>query len=74
MINFFAVGGGEWLLAKAFALVLLGIYLIFAMVVIRQVKLMADTLHVGFAAPMKFLSYLHLVFTALVFITALVIL
>ncbi len=74
MVNFFAAGGSEWLLIKAFSLVLLGIYLIYAMVIIRQVKLMTDTLHVGFEAPVKFLSYFHLVFAFLVFVATLVIL
>jgi len=74
MINFLTTGGGEWLLVKAFSLVLLGIYLIFAIVVIQQVKLMSNTLHIGFEAPIKLLAYIHLVFTFLVFVAALVIL
>jgi hypothetical protein len=49
-------------------------YLVFAFVVTRQVKLMTRTLHLGFDAPAKFLAYFHLAFAVLVFFAALIIL
>jgi len=74
MENLLTNGFNTWILIKALALVILGMYLVFAFVVIRQVKLMTNTLHLGFETPAKTLSYLHLAFAVLVFLTALVIL
>jgi hypothetical protein len=54
--------------------VLLGMYLVFALVITRQVKLMTSTLQLGFESLAKTLSFLHLVFAVLVFVTALIIL
>ena len=74
MGNILAAGFNEWILIKALALVLLGMYLIFAFVITRQVKIMTDTLHLGFETPAKALSYFHLAFAILVFLAALIIL
>jgi len=74
MENILTTGFNTWILIKVLALVLLGMYLVFAFVVTRQVKMMTNTLHLGFEAPAKFLSYFHLAFAAFVFLTALVIL
>ncbi len=63
-----------WLIAKIFALLLLGMYLVFSLVVVRQVKMMTDTLQLGFESLAKTLSWLHMGFAILVFLTALVIL
>ncbi|HTK03158.1 MAG TPA: DUF5657 family protein [Alphaproteobacteria bacterium] len=63
-----------WILVKTLALVLLGMYLVFSLVVVRQVKMMTDTLQLGFETPAKFLAYFHLAFAVFVFIAALVIL
>ena len=63
-----------WLIAKIFALLLLGMYLVFSLVVVRQVKMMMDTLQLGFESLAKTLSWLHMGFAILVFLTALVIL
>lgn len=63
-----------WLIAKIIALVLLGMYLIFALVVVRQVQLMTDTIEVGFEAPIRLFSYLHLIFAILIFVIAIIIL
>jgi len=67
-------GFNTWILIKALALVLLGMYIVFAFVITRQVKLMTSTLHLGFEAPAKFLSYFHLAFAVLVFFAALIVL
>jgi hypothetical protein len=74
MGNILTTGFNTWILFKALALVILGAYLVFAFVIIRQVKLMVNTLHLGFEAPAKFLSYVHLVFALFVFFAALIIL
>jgi hypothetical protein len=67
-------GFNMWLLIKVLSVVLLGLYLIFAFVVVRQVKLMTATLHLGLEAGLKTLSYIHLIFAVLVFFAALIIL
>ena len=51
MENLLTNGFNIWILVKALALVILGMYLIFAFVITRQVKLMTSTLHLGFDAP-----------------------
>lgn len=63
-----------WFLVKIAALILLALYLVFALVVVRQTKLMTSTLNLGFETPIKILSYIHLGFAVFVFLTALIIL
>jgi hypothetical protein len=63
-----------WLIVKILALILLSLYLVFALVVVRQVKLMTDTLNLGYEGFVKFLSLVHLAFAVLVFLAAFVIL
>jgi hypothetical protein len=67
-------GFNIWFLVKALALVLTAMYLVFAFVIIRQVRLMTNTLHLGFENSVKALYFLHLAFAVLVFLTAIVIL
>lgn len=74
MENILTSGFNTWILIKALALVILGMYLIFAFLITRQVKLMTSTLRLGFDALAKILSYLHLAFAVLVFLAALIIL
>lgn len=68
------VGISIWLVVKVAALILLGLYLVFALVVVRQIKLMTSTLTLGFEIPIIFLGYIHLAFAILVFLSALFIL
>jgi len=63
-----------WLIAKIFVLIAMAIYIVFAFVVVRQAKMMTDTLEIGFEAPIKFLALGHLFFAVGVFILALLIL
>lgn len=63
-----------WVVVKIAILILLSLYLVFALVVIRQVRLMTSTLQLGFETPVTVLSFLHLAFSVLVFFSALVIL
>jgi len=74
MYNLVAGGFDFWILIKTLALVLLAMYIVFAFVITRQVKLMTRTLHLGFESPAKILSYLHLAFAVFVFFAALIIL
>ncbi|OGM18695.1 hypothetical protein A2686_03375 [Candidatus Woesebacteria bacterium RIFCSPHIGHO2_01_FULL_38_10] len=52
----------------------LTIYLIFAGVVVRQVKLMTETLEVGFEKGIRFIALFHLIVAFSVFALALIIL
>jgi len=63
-----------WGVAKIFVLFGMAIYVVFGFVVVRQVKLMTDTLQLGFEGFIRLLSYVHLLFTIAVFIFALIIL
>jgi hypothetical protein len=67
-------GISVWLIAKIFVLAGLAIYLVFALVILRQIRLMIDTVKVDLERSIKFLSYMHLIFAILVFLTALAIL
>ena len=63
-----------WMVVKILAIILLAMYLVFSLVVVRQVKLMTDTLNLGFESFVKLLAYTHLMFATLVFLVAIVIL
>ena len=63
-----------WGIAKGFILFGIAIYVVFGFVVVRQVKLMTNTLQLGFEGFIKTISYLHLLFSIAVFIFALLIL
>ena len=63
-----------WLIIKVAALILLGIYLVFALVIVRQIKLMTSTLTLGYEGLITLFGYAHLVFAILVFLAALLIL
>jgi len=74
MANILNGGFNVWVLVKTLTLVLLGMYIIFAFVIVRQVKLMTSTLRLGSETFMKLLTYLHLAFAIFVFLAALIIL
>ena len=63
-----------WIIIKSLVLVLLGMYLIFGLVVVKQVQMMTHTLQLGFEKLVKTLAYIHLVFAILVFLAAIIIL
>jgi hypothetical protein len=63
-----------WLVIKIAALLLLAMYLVFALIMVRQIRLMTSTLSLGFDAPIILLGYIHLAFAVLVFLAALIIL
>lgn len=55
---------------KVFALIGFGLYIIFALVVVRQVQLMTSTLEVGLEWLVKLISLGHLLFAIFVFFLA----
>lgn len=63
-----------WLLLKIFILLFLAIYIVFAIVVIRQIKLMLQTLDMGLNLPLRFLGWAHFLFAVGIFLIALTIL
>jgi hypothetical protein len=67
-------GISVWLVVKIAALIALGLYLVFSLIVVRQTKLMTSTLTLGFETPIILLSYIHLAFAVLVLLAALIIL
>ena len=63
-----------WPIVKILVLILLGIYIIFAFVLVRQVQLMTTTLEVGFEGQLRFLSFIHLLFAIGVLVFSIIIL
>ncbi len=61
-----------WGIVKIFFIVGLGVYLIFALVIVQQVRIMSDTVKLSFELPIKFLSVIHLIFALALLIFALV--
>jgi hypothetical protein len=63
-----------WLIAKFVSIIGMIIYLIFSLVVVRQVQLMTDTLQVPHERFVRILSFAHFLFAAGVLILAYLIL
>jgi len=63
-----------WSGLKAMYLLGLGIYLIFALVMIRQVSLMTQALNGRMDLPLKLVSYIHLAMAIGIWLLALVVL
>ncbi|KKR84170.1 MAG: hypothetical protein UU32_C0049G0008 [Candidatus Woesebacteria bacterium GW2011_GWB1_41_10] len=61
-------------IAKIFVLFALGLYIIFALVVIKQVSLMTKTVEVGLEGFIKLIAWGHLIFAVVIFFIALTIL
>jgi hypothetical protein len=51
-----------WSIVKLFFIVGLSVYLVFALVVVRQIQIMSDTVKLSFELPIKILGLLHLLF------------
>jgi len=68
------IGISIWSIAKIFVALALVLYIVFGLVVVRQVQLMIDTLEVGFETFIRALAIGHLVFSIVVFALALIIL
>lgn len=63
-----------WIFVKLLFLIGLLIYLAFAVIVVRQVNLMTQTLNGTFEASLKLISWIHLGVTISIFLLALIIL
>ncbi len=63
-----------WSVAKVFIIIALIIYLIFAIVVIRQVNSMTKVVSGQLNIPLRILSWVHLLFTLLVIVLSIVLL
>ena len=75
MVQFFtSIANNPWILVKFLVLIGLALYLAFAVIVVRQVKLMSRTLNGLFDIPLRLFSLIHLVAAIGVFILALIIL
>lgn len=68
------IGISIWTITKVFFLVAIAIYVVFAFVMVKQVNLMTDTLEVDFETSIRIISYLHLIFSVVVFVVALILL
>lgn len=49
-------------------------YVVFALLVVRQASLMSQVLHTRLSPQFKFFAYLHLIFSLIVFIVSLMLL
>ena len=58
-------------IAKFFVLFAIGIYIVFALVIIKQVSLMTKTVEVGLEGFIKLIAWAHLAFAVVVFLIAL---
>ena len=62
------IGFPVWSALKVIVLIFMVVYLIFSVVLIRQVRLMTATLEVGFEKPVILLAFLHFFFAIGVFL------
>ena len=63
-----------WMLVKILVLIGLSVYLVFALVIVKQVNHMTETLEVGFEKQLKAMTIIHLFFALGTIVVALLIL
>lgn len=63
-----------WILLKGLFLVAFLLYIAFAVIVVRQVKLMSQTLNGVLNLPLKLIAWVHLLVALIAFVLALIIL
>ncbi|OGD53449.1 hypothetical protein A3J78_00180 [Candidatus Beckwithbacteria bacterium RBG_13_35_6] len=63
-----------WSVVKVLFLLALGLYLLFALMIIKEVDLMSKTIKGVFNLPLKLIAFLHFCLSVAVFILAFVIL
>ena len=68
------ITGPVWTGVRILIFIGLGLYSLFAGIIVRQVMLMTDTLEVGFEMPIRLVAILHLLFALGTFLFALLIL
>jgi len=74
MINEIFLGVGAWGLVKAMVLVGEGVFLVFSLVVVRQVQLMVGTIEGGLSWSVKLASWLLLAGAVALFVFSVVVL
>lgn len=68
------IGISIWTIIKIFVIIGTVMFTIFSLVVVRQAKLMTNTLELGFEGIIKILSYIHLASALILLILALTVL
>lgn len=63
-----------WQVVKVAVLFALLLYIVFALVIVKQAKIMTETLEIGFEKMIRMIAWFHLLFSFGVFILALIIL
>lgn len=63
-----------WAVAKIFVLIAMSIYIVFAFVIVRQSKIMTDTLELGLEKAIRTVALAHMLFAIGTFVIALIIL
>lgn len=68
------IEGPALMALKIAILIFIFLYILFSIIVIRQVRAMTEALRVGFENPIKLVAILHFIFSVCVFILALILL
>lgn len=63
-----------WPIVKILILLFLVLYIVFSLVLIKQVQLMTKTLEIGFESQLKLLAFIHFLFAVAVLIFSILIL
>ena len=63
-----------FLIFRVLAYVGLTVYTIFSLVIVKQVRLMTDTLKFGFEKGIKTIAMMHFIFALVVFVVAILVL
>jgi len=63
-----------WLIAKIMVLFALILYIVFAFVIVKQSRIMTETLELGFENVIKTIAFAHMLFSIGTFVLALIIL
>jgi hypothetical protein len=72
--NLAASGFNFWFLIKILFIIALALYLAFAVIIVRQVKVMFETLKGMLDWPIKLIAWVHLAIAVFIFILAFIIL
>jgi len=74
MEQLFNLEGPLLLIIKIGVILFLLLYIVFAGVVTRQVRVMTETINVGFEKPIQLFAFFHFIFAVVVFVLALILL
>ena len=72
--NLAVSGFNFWFLIKILFIIALGLYLAFAVIIVRQVKVMFETLKGMLDWPIRLVAWIHLAIAIFIFILAFIIL